>query len=111
MRDSVVMLDRHGDMEWWNSAAERMLGLRAAHDRGHHITNLVRDPRFVDYFHARDYREPLTLPSAIDEQMVLQFQITLYGEHERLLMAGNITLFYRLEQVHRDFVANFSHAL
>ena len=76
MRDSVVMLDRHGDMEWWNSAAERMLGLNAAHDRGHHITNLLRDPRFVDYFHARDYREPLTLPSPIDEQMVLQFQIT-----------------------------------
>ncbi|MGL6249587.1 MAG: phosphate regulon sensor protein PhoR, partial [Billgrantia desiderata] len=24
MRDSVVMLDQHGDLEWWNSAAERM---------------------------------------------------------------------------------------
>src|SRR5690554_816546 len=111
MRDSVVMLDRHGDMEWWNSAAERMLGLRAAHDRGHHITNLVRDPRFVDYFHARDYREPLTLPSPIDEQMVLQFQITLYGDDERLLMARDITRLHRLEEMRRDFVANVSHEL
>jgi len=111
MRDSVVMLDRHGDMEWWNSAAERMLGLRAAHDRGHHITNLVRDPRFVDYFHRRDYREPLTLPSPIDEQMVLQFQITLYGDDERLLMARDITRLHRLEEMRRDFVANVSHEL
>ena len=28
MSDSVVMLDRRGDLEWWNSAAESMLGLR-----------------------------------------------------------------------------------
>lgn len=111
MRDSVVMLDRHGDMEWWNSAAERMLGLRAAHDRGHHITNLVRDPRFVDYLHARDYREPLTLPAPVDEQMVLQVQITLYGDDERLLMARDITRLHRLEEMRRDFVANVSHEL
>ncbi|MFN2330703.1 MAG: phosphate regulon sensor histidine kinase PhoR [Halomonas sp.] len=111
MRDSVVMLDRHGDMEWWNSAAERMLGLRTTHDRGHHITNLLRDPRFIDYLHTRDYREPLTLRSPIDEQMVLQFQITLYGDDERLLMARDITRLHRLEEMRRDFVANVSHEL
>ncbi len=111
MRDSVVMLDHHGDMEWWNSAAERMLGLHITHDRGHHITNLLRDPRFIDYFHARDYREPLTLRSPVDEQMVLQFQITLYGDDERLLMARDITRLHRLEEMRRDFVANVSHEL
>ncbi|MFW6345363.1 MAG: phosphate regulon sensor histidine kinase PhoR [Halomonas sp.] len=111
MRDSVVMLDRHGDMEWWNSAAEQMLGLKPALDRGHHITNLLRDPRFIDYFHRRDYREPLTLASPIDERMVLQFQITLYGDDERLLMARDITRLHRLEEMRRDFVANVSHEL
>lgn len=111
MSDSVVMLDRRGDLEWWNSAAERMLGLKAAHDRGQHITNLLRDPRFIDYFEARRYREPLTLPSPIDERQVLQFQITLYGDDERLLMARDITRLHRLEQMRRDFVANVSHEL
>ncbi|MDI5935095.1 phosphate regulon sensor histidine kinase PhoR [Halomonas kalidii] len=111
MHDSVVMLDRHGDLEWWNSAATRMLGLEAAHDRGQHVTNLIRDPRFVDYFHARDYREPLTLPSPIDERLILQFQITLYGDDERLLMARDITRLHRLEEMRRDFVANVSHEL
>ncbi|GHE21189.1 phosphate regulon sensor histidine kinase PhoR [Halomonas urumqiensis] len=111
MRDSVVMLDRHGDMEWWNSAAERMLGLKTAHDRGHHITNLIRDPRFVGYFHSLDYREPLTLHSPIDERMVLQFQITLYGDDERLVMARDITRLHQLEEMRRDFVANVSHEL
>jgi two-component system, OmpR family, phosphate regulon sensor histidine kinase PhoR len=111
MRDSVVMLDQHGDLEWWNGAADRMLGLRAQQDRGQHITNLVRDPRFVTYFNARDYRDPLTLPSPIDERMMLQVQITLYGDDERLLMARDITRLHRLEQMRRDFVANVSHEL
>jgi len=111
MRDSVVMLDRHGDLEWWNSAAERMLGLKPQLDRGQHITNLLRDPRFVDYFHSRDYREPLTLPSPINESLILQFQITLYGDDERLVMARDITRLHRLEQMRRDFVANVSHEL
>ncbi|SHE74158.1 PAS/PAC sensor signal transduction histidine kinase [Modicisalibacter ilicicola DSM 19980] len=111
MRDSVVMLDRRGDLEWWNSAAEQMLGLQAAHDRGQHITNLLRSPRFIDYFNARDYREPLTLPSPIRDDLILQFQITLYGDNERLLMARDITRLHRLEQMRRDFVANVSHEL
>ncbi|MCP1365144.1 phosphate regulon sensor histidine kinase PhoR, partial [Halomonas sp. BBD48] len=111
MRDSVVMLDSRGDLEWWNSAAERMLGLQTRHDRGQHITNLLRDPRFIEYFNARDYREPLTLPSPIREDLILQFQITLYGDDERLVMARDITRLHRLEQMRRDFVANVSHEL
>ncbi|WP_445158792.1 phosphate regulon sensor histidine kinase PhoR [Halomonas sp. E14] len=111
MRDSVVMLDPHGDLEWWNSAAEAMLGLEPAHDRGQHITNLIRDPRFVAYFNARAYREPLTLTSPVDERRVLQFQITLYGDDERLVMARDITRLHRLEEMRRDFVANVSHEL
>lgn len=111
MRDSVVMLDNRGDLEWWNSAAEGMLGLQATHDRGQHITNLLRDPRFVAYFNARDYREPLTLPSPLRDDLILQFQITLYGDDERLVMARDITRLHRLEQMRRDFVANVSHEL
>lgn len=111
MRDSVVMLDRHGDLEWWNSAATEMLGLQTAHDRGQHITNLLRDPRFISYFNACEYGEPLTLTSPIDESRILQYQITLYGDDERLLMARDITRLHRLEQMRRDFVANVSHEL
>ncbi|MFG6668248.1 phosphate regulon sensor histidine kinase PhoR [Halomonas sp. HNIBRBA4712] len=111
MRDSVVMLDRHGDLEWWNSAATDMLGLQAAHDRGQHITNLVRDPAFVRYFASLSYGEPLTITSPIDERRILECQITLYGDDERLLMARDITRLHRLEQMRRDFVANVSHEL
>ncbi|MDN6335989.1 MAG: phosphate regulon sensor histidine kinase PhoR [Halomonas sp.] len=111
MRESVVMLDRHGDIEWWNSAATDMLGLVTVHDRGQHVTNLLRDPRFVRYFFACDYAEPLTLVSPIDERSILEYQVTRYGDGERLLMARDVTRLHRLEQMRRDFVANVSHEL
>ncbi|MBZ9539679.1 phosphate regulon sensor histidine kinase PhoR [Modicisalibacter tunisiensis] len=111
MRDSVVMLDNQGNMDWWNSAAERMLGLQARHDRGQPVTNLLRDPRFIAYFNARDYREPVVLPSPLRDDLMLQFQITLYGDNERLVMVRDITRLHRLEQMRRDFVANVSHEL
>lgn len=111
MRDSVVMLDRHGNLEWWNSAAVEMLGLKVAQDRGQRVTNLIRDPRFINYFMTRNYGVPLTLPSPVDERRILQFQITLYGNDERLLMARDITRLHRLEEMRRDFVANVSHEL
>lgn len=111
MRDAVVMLDRHGDLEWWNSAAAQMLGFQTPHDRGQHITNFLRDPRFVAYFNARDYREPLTLASPIRDDVTLQYQVTLFGDNERLVMARDISRLHRLEEMRRDFVANVSHEL
>ncbi|WP_353980444.1 phosphate regulon sensor histidine kinase PhoR [Salinicola endophyticus] len=111
MRDSVVMLDPRGDLEWWNSAASDMLGLQPDHDRGQPITNLLRDPRFIDYFEARDYREPLLIPSPIDAAHTLQFHITLFGDDERLLMVRDVTRLHQLEMMRRDFVANVSHEL
>lgn len=111
MRDSVVMLDPHGDLEWWNSAASQMLGLQPDHDRGQPITNLIRDPRFIDYFNARDYREPLLIPSPIHDNRMLQFHLTLFGDDERLLMVRDVTRLHQLEMMRRDFVANVSHEL
>lgn len=111
MRDSVVMLDPHGDLEWWNSAASQMLGLQPDHDRGQPVTNLIRDPRFIDYFNARDYREPLLMPSPIHDNRTLQFHITLFGDDERLLMVRDVTRLHQLEMMRRDFVANVSHEL
>ncbi|WP_110685830.1 phosphate regulon sensor histidine kinase PhoR [Salinicola aestuarinus] len=111
MRDSVVMLDPRGDLDWWNSAASEMLGLKPDHDRGRPITNLLRDPRFIDYFNAGDYAEPLLIPSPLHHSQMLQFQITLFGDNERLVMARDVTRLHQLEMMRRDFVANVSHEL
>ncbi|SEI52959.1 two-component system, OmpR family, phosphate regulon sensor histidine kinase PhoR [Allopseudospirillum japonicum] len=111
LRDAVVMVDRQGELEWWNTAAERLLGFRAPDDDGQPITNLLRDPRFIEYFEQGEYQEPLTLPSPMLDSMMLQYQISVFGDNDRLMLVRDITRLHRLEQMRKDFVANVSHEL
>lgn len=111
LKDAVIMLDRDGNLEWWNVAAEKLLGLKTPQDSGQQITNLMRDPRFVDYFENHNYSEPLELPSPVNNRLRLQFHITQYGNREHLMLIRDITRLFQLEQMRKDFVANVSHEL
>lgn len=111
LRDGVVMIDHQGDLEWWNRAAEKMLGLSPDSDRGQPITHLLRNPRFVDYYERQQYLDPLVLPSHITEDRMLEYQITLFGKNECLLLVRDCTKMQRLERMRQDFVANVSHEL
>ncbi|WP_373184579.1 phosphate regulon sensor histidine kinase PhoR [Halopseudomonas sp.] len=111
LSDAVVMVDAKGRLEWWNHAAERLLGLRAPDDSGQHVTNLLRDPRFVEYFEANTFREPLDIASHLNPNAHLQYTITHYGQGERLLVVRDTTRLHNLEQMRKDFVANVSHEL
>ena len=111
LRDAVIMLDSDGNLEWWNRAAETLLGLKTPQDSGQPITNLVRHPRFKEYFEQGNYREPLDLPSPISDRLRLQFLITRYGNREHLMLVRDVTRLYQLEQMRKDFVANVSHEL
>lgn len=111
LRDGVVMLDSEGHLEWWNHSAEQLLGLRAPDDSGQHVHNLLRDPRFIKYFDQADYREPLDIPSPLRTNIWLQYNITRYGNGERLILVRDVTRLHNLEQMRKDFVANVSHEL
>ena len=111
LRDGMILLDRDGNLEWWNQSAERLLGLKSPQDGGQPVTNLVRHPRFKEYFESEDYREPLELSSPINDNLRLQFHITLYGAGEHLMLVRDVTRVHQLEQMRKDFVANVSHEL
>lgn len=111
LSDAVVMVDAKGRLEWWNHAAERLLGFRAPDDSGQHVTNLLRDPRFVEYFEADHFREPLDIASHLNASNWLQYTITHYGQGERLMVVRDTTRLHNLEQMRKDFVANVSHEL
>ncbi len=111
LRDGMILLDRDGNLEWWNQSAERLLGLKSPQDGGQPVTNLVRHPRFKEYFEGEDYREPLELSSPISDNLRLQFHITLYGAGEHLMLVRDVTRVHQLEQMRKDFVANVSHEL
>lgn len=111
LKDAIIMLDRDGNLEWWNLAAETLLGLKSPQDSGQSISNLVRHPSFKEYFSQGKYNEPLELPSPINDRMRLNFQVTRYGNDDHLMLVRDVTHVHQLEQMRKDFIANVSHEL
>lgn len=110
LTDSVILLDKHGNIEWWNQAAEHLFSFQNM-DLGHKITNLIRHPRFVQYFEEAEYDEPLSLADPRQQERRLEFQIHPFGQGDRLIVVRDVTRIFKLEQMRKDFVANVSHEL
>ncbi len=109
--DGVVILDDADRIQWCNPNAETHFGLDRRRDVGQHITNLVRDPRFVEYLAAREYREPVVMRIERDAPLKVSVQLVPFGENQKLLISRDITSIERADTMRRDFVANVSHEL
>ncbi|GGK61834.1 phosphate regulon sensor histidine kinase PhoR [Amphritea balenae] len=111
LSDAIVIINGQSYLEWWNRAAEQLLGMKVQTDRGRSVINLLRDPRFVRYYHKGNYEDPLQLASPLDNNVILEYRITRFGAGDRILVARDITRLKQLEQTRQDFVANASHEL
>jgi two-component system phosphate regulon sensor histidine kinase PhoR len=111
MPDATVVLNRYGQIEWINKAAQESLGLQPAKDIGQHITNLIRNPLFIRYLKRGDFSLPLEMTSPADETLRVSVRIIPYGQHQQLMIARDVTRIKQLEQMRRDFVSNISHEL
>lgn len=111
LNDAVVVVGRDGLLEWWNPAAEQLLGLRWPQDKDQPVVNLVRDPRFRNYLDAHDYSRPLEIPSPSSDSVYLLLQVTVFGAGDLLVIVRDVTRLHQLELIRRDFVANVSHEL
>ena len=111
MRDAWMVIDPRGAIAWSNESAEHLLGVRFPEDRGRPLLNLLRLPAFSSYFMDGDFSEPLRLPPAQDGERCLQFEVSTFGEGDRLVFVRDVTEQYKLESMRRDFVGNVSHEL
>ena len=108
--DATVVLGRRDEIDWFNEAAERLLGLRKS-DIGQQIGNLLRYPKFAEFLRQSDYESTVGVPSPTAEKAQLEVRIVPYGEDLRLLVAQDVTQLRFMERVRSDFVANVSHEL
>ena len=53
LAEAVVLIDELHQIEWWNPAAEKLLGIQPL-DRGRNILTLLRQPNFIEYFNNID---------------------------------------------------------
>lgn len=111
MPDGMVILDAQDRIEWCNPTAESHLGIDRERDRRQGITNLVRQPQFIDYLQGQSYGEPLVLRLARGSDLVLSVQLVPYGDRQTLMISRDITDLERVETMRRDFIANVSHEL
>ena len=106
--DGVVIMDDVLFLEWCNPAAERHLGLDNERDKGMRVTNLLRNPDFIDYIVLGRYDEPLLL-SVRSRKLIVQ--IIAFETRRQILVTHDVTESDRIDHMRRDFVANVSHEL
>src|SRR6267154_967925 len=80
----VAILDAEYRIVWCNDSCEAHFGIDAEADVGQPITNLVRQPEFVEYVAAEEFSKPLQLKTTRDG-LVLSVQFVPYVDSQRLL--------------------------
>ncbi len=109
--EAVMLIDENHQIEWWNPAAEKLLGIQPL-DRGRNILTILRQPSFIEYFnHIDQAPDGLKMKSSVHEGQYVQVKMTQFGGDSRLLVAYDITRMHNLEQMRKDFVDNISHEL
>lgn len=108
--NGVLLLDEENKIEWCNEKAAHHFSLDAKRDLQQHITNLIRDPNFINYLETGDYKQPLKLAYSNGDRK-LSIQISPYDENKLLLLSNDITQIERVERMRRNFVADVSHEL
>ena len=107
--DAVIVLRQDRTIDWWNTVGKKYLGLRSS-DRGVAITNLIRDPKFVNYINSNDF-ESTSLPTSIHNGRLLEFSAVMFAENEIVVVISDITHVNDLEKVRKEFIGNISHEL
>lgn len=111
LAEAVVLIDELHQIEWWNPAAEKLLGIQQL-DHGRNILSILRQPSFIEYFTNIDLApDGLKMKSSVLEDHYVQVKLTRFGRESRLLVAYDVTRMHNLEQMRKDFVDNISHEL
>mgnify|MGYP000151971333 FL=1 len=111
LAEAVVLIDDQHQIEWWNPAAEKLLGISPL-DRGRNLLAILRQPNFIEYFkHSDQAPDGIRLQVKMDEEHYVQVKLTRFGGESRLLVAYDITRMHNLQQMRKDFVDNISHEL
>lgn len=107
--DAVVMMMEEGTIFWCNKLAQHLLGFRWPDDKGQNILNLLRYPEFSSWVKQKSHTEAFTL--TLNNGRMLEFRMMPYSEHQKMLVARDVTQMRQLEQSRHRFFTNASHEL
>ena len=109
--NGVMLLDESDHLTWISPAAADHFGLNRHRDLQQRVTNLIRQPTFVQYLQSGDFSEAVKCPMSRGGLSWLHIQIREFGEGRKLVLSQDITERERADTMRRDFVANVSHEI
>ena len=108
--DAAVAVDPESRIEWFNEAAESLLGLQSD-DQGRLLVHVVRVPELVQYLQEGDFALPLNLEAFAGAPHPVSVQVSAFGRHARLITFRDLTQEIRMNRLRQEFVANVSHEI
>lgn len=109
LQDGVIIFNEDGYILSFNSAASTLLSLRRS-DIKQHVLNLIRSPRFVQYYHEGDFSKSLQFDFSQRGTRALQVQITQF-DVDKVMLIRDVTERKRVETMRQNFIADVSHEL
>lgn len=108
--NGVLLLDSDNHVVWCNRVAADHFGLDPERDHLQLITNLVRQPAFVDYLLHGVHDEPLLLPSP-RHQGSLSILLRRYAADRTMVLLQDVSAREQADAMRREFVAHVSHEI
>lgn len=108
--DAVVVLGKNNTIDWFNTSAKSMLGLKKK-DKGQSVFNIFHHAEFINFIQENETDAVLNIPSPTQQNISLEVKIAAYGKNSYLLVAHDISYLKNLERMRKDFVDNISHEL
>ncbi|MGB5306851.1 MAG: phosphate regulon sensor histidine kinase PhoR [Gammaproteobacteria bacterium] len=109
--DAVVILDRHGTIEWSNPAAGSLLGINTGGGSKQIFSAQVNDPVLDEYLTTGKFTEPLVFSAPGNRKIILSTLVVPLDNGRKMIVASDISHQYHLDEMKRDFAANVSHEL
>jgi two-component system phosphate regulon sensor histidine kinase PhoR len=108
--NGVLLLDGAHHVVWCNRVAADHLGLDPVRDHLQLITNLVRQPLFVDYLLNGDHDEPLLMGSP-RHQGSLSILVRRYAADRSMVLLQDVSAREQADAMRREFVSHVSHEI
>lgn len=115
--DAIVLIDIHGNIQWANQNADRLLGINWPQDHDVRFTNLIRDPKLAKHLKLTDQAkkdgipEGIEIPSTKNGDQILNIKAIPYTDDLRMIIIRDVSRLLKINRMHADFVANVSHEL
>lgn len=110
--DAIVLIGNDGKIEWANTNADRILGIRWPADAGVRFINLIRYPEVDKLLVEQDPpSNGVEVTAVLDREVTINIKCVRYTNKLRMVIARDVSRLMRVSKIHTDFVANVSHEL